>query len=123
MGTVASERGQVKDAALANVIPDSAAIPAAHTDFLKIVNAIEPRRVMRLSSISVAETEPMSIGPLENGMLVVTTSARTRSICALPEPGRRSGRPSTTAPPPRRRASVPTMISTSSTDGDASHRT
>lgn len=72
MGFLPSFREQIKSP---NVIPDAAQIPAAHTHFYDIVKAIEPRLVLRLSSISVATTEPQSIAPLENGMFVVTTSA------------------------------------------------
>lgn len=75
MAYIPSERTQVKDGTGGNVVPDSVQIPAAHTDFLKIVNAIEPRLVMRLASLAEAEVEPTSIAPLENGMWLVTTSS------------------------------------------------
>jgi len=74
MGYLPSARAQVKDGTSANVIPDSAQLPAAHTDFLKIVNAMEPRLVLRLPNIGVASTAPYSLVPLEVGMFVVTTT-------------------------------------------------
>jgi len=71
MGTVTSDRGQVKTSGGANVIPDSAAVPAAHSDFLKIANAVEPKLVMRIPTMALVST----LNPVQIGMLVVTTSA------------------------------------------------
>ncbi len=75
MGYLPSPRAQVKDNAAGVVIPDSAQLPAAHTDFMKIVGAIESNLVLRLPSIAQATTAPYDLSPLQNGMIVVTTSA------------------------------------------------
>lgn|SRR5262245_37799254 len=73
MGFVASGRNQIKNTD--NVIPDSAQTPTAHTHFLNVANALEARSVLRLTTIGMATTAPESLSPLQDGMLVVTTSA------------------------------------------------
>jgi hypothetical protein len=75
MGVVASTRGQVKSSGGANVIPDAAAIPAAHLDLLGLANAIEPRMVLRIPTIALVGTAPYSISPYEVGMIAVTTTS------------------------------------------------
>lgn len=71
MGTVASARQQVKSDAATNVIPDAAAVPAAHTDMLAIANALEKLGVMRVASVAAAS----SLNPPQEGMVIATTSA------------------------------------------------
>lgn len=72
MGYVASPRNQIKSTD--NVIPDSAQTPTAHTHFLNVAGALEKRSVLRLTAIGMATTMPESISPLEDGMVVATTS-------------------------------------------------
>jgi len=71
MGTVTSTRGQVKTSGGVNVIPDSAAQPAAHSDFLKIANAMEAKLVLRVANAAALGT----LAPVETGMMATTTSA------------------------------------------------
>lgn len=73
MGTVTSTRGQVKTSGGSNVIPDSAAQPAAHTDFLKIANAMEAKLVLRVTNAAALST----LAPVEVGMVATTTTAPT----------------------------------------------
>ncbi len=62
-----SARGQ-----LTAVIPTGPTSPAVVSHLTTIVNAIEPRMVLRAATVAAAST---GLGTLENGMLLVTTSA------------------------------------------------
>ena len=71
MGTVTSTRGQVKTSGGVNVIPDAAAQPAAHSDFLKIANVLEAKLVLRVANAAALGT----LAPVEVGMVATTTTA------------------------------------------------